>query len=66
MTHGNKIWIMDLIADVVSPEDPGFALKNMNAGRLDPETLEMGLGMIHDGWTGDQVLQELFDFCRST
>jgi hypothetical protein len=64
--EGDKQWIMDLIADSVWPQEPGMALKNMSARKLDDDVLEMGMQMLTDGWTVGQTLADMYDMIATT
>lgn len=59
---GDRLWLLDLIADAVYPEDPSLALRCMNAKNIDERVLEMAESMIWEGWSANATLCELYEW----
>ena len=59
----DRLWLMDLIADVIYPDDPGLALRRMKVQLIEDSDLDEVEEMLMDGWSADQALATLYDVC---
>lgn len=62
-TGVDKTYLMELIAEVAYPEEPGLALRSMRSSRIADEDLDIAEDMLDQGWCAEQVLLELYSVC---
>lgn len=59
----DRLWLIDLVADAVHPDDPGLALRHMKTQFIEESDLDVVEEMLMDGWSADQALATLYDVC---